>query len=323
MAEHVENISIQQTDLLRRKDGRLFKSPGPHQLAVPTDYIQHSIFASQTQSTDGITWTSYGTKGIVVSPPGGYLRPRDALLLGTLGQRWLEDGGSGWCEYGERKDDRVVSMSLNECVRAMGYRVSGGKARMDAAAALRRLTTATLTTERRDVDDLTGKPVTLRCDWHILDCNYTRIADDGGTSVRISLETAALLAAGYFTYLAAPIARDLVREDKMACQLWLLLESEALTNGFTYRLLRDPAAPRQKPGQKREQKYIAEVLGISHWQNKRKIKARVDQAIGVIEEYEQGGRYRLRLRTNDKTGVTFLEVEQRTSRKACIAETSR
>ena len=55
--------------------------------------------------------------------------------------------------------------------------------------------------------------------------------------------------------------------------------------------------------------------------NKRKIKARVDQAIGVIEEYEQGGRYGLHLRT--KYGVTFLEVEPRTSRKACLPSTSR
>ena len=303
MAEYVENISIWETDLLRKRDGRLWKSPGPKQLALPTDYLQHSIFTSWDQSTDGITWTR-GAQGIVVSPPDVYLTPRDALLLGTLGQRWLEDGGS--------EDDRVVRMSLNECARAMGYQASGGKARRDAAAALRRLTTATLTLDRRGVDT-TGKPVTDRCDWHILDCNYTRIADDGGTSVRLSLETAAFLGAGYFTYLVAPIARDIANADEKACRLWLLLESEALTNGFTYRLLRDPAAPRQKPGQKRGQKYVAEVLGISHWGNPRQIKARIVKAIKVIEQQDHG-RYGLRLETN-RAGVTFLNAV-RTSRKA-------
>lgn len=295
MAEYVENISIWQTDLMRGREGRTWSSPGPNQLALPTDYLQHSIFTSWNQSTDGITWTR-GAQGIVVSPPGGYLTPRDALLLGTLGQRWLEDGGN--------EDDRVVRLPLNECARAMGYTTSGGKQRREAAASLRRLTTAMLSLERSGVNSR-GKPVTARCDWHVLDANYTRIADDGGTSVRLSLETAAILGAGLFTYLTAPIARDLVNVDKVAARLWLLLESEALTHGFTYRLLRDPSSSGQK--------HIAEVVGISHWRSKSQIKARITKAIKVIDALDDG-RYGLHLRTN-KSGVTFLEV-MRTSRRA-------
>jgi hypothetical protein len=269
------------------------------QLALPTHYVQHSVFTALDKSADGITWLT-GGRGIAVAPPGGFLGIRDALLLGTLGQRWLEDGGN--------EDDRVVRLSLTECARAMGCNTKGGRQRRQAADSLRRLTAATLTAERSGVD-ARGKRVVDRFDWHILDLNFTRIGTDwGGTSVRLSLETAGMLGAGLFTYLAAPIARELVNADEVACRLWLLLESESMTNnGFIYHLLRptEPASSRQK--------YIAEVAGISHWQNKHKIKARIARALKVIEALDHG-RYGLNLRTNKK-GITYLEVT-RTSRRA-------
>lgn len=295
MAEYLENIW--QTDLLPgQPNGTRSSCPSPRQLVLPLRYLQHGVFTSWDQSTDGITWTS-GGQGIVVSPPGGYLTLRDALLLGTLGQRFMGDGGD-W-------DDRAITLSLNDCVRAMGYTTTGGKQRRQAADSIRRLTAALLTREQSGVDGK-GRPVTLRFDWHILDANQTRIsATEGGVRVRLSLETVALLGGGMLKFLTAKTARDLVKADEVAARLWFFLESERLKDAFTYHVLR-PSEP--APGQS----YIAEVVGISHWQSKRKIKARIAKAVKEIELHDDG-RYGLHLRTN-KTGVTFLQA-MRTSRR--------
>lgn len=292
MAECVENISISETGLL---PGREEWTPSSGQLVLPMQYLRAGIFTPWSRSADGVTWTSGGGRGIVVSPPGGYLTLRDALLLGVLGQRFLSVGN--W-------DDRVVTLSLSECARAMGYG-TGSWYRRQAAESVRRLTAALLTWERRGVDTK-GRPVLERCDWHVLDANQTRINPaEGGVRMRLSEETADLLAEGYLTFLTSSVARSLVNADDVAARLWMFLASEKLSHDFSYPLLRNSASPGQH--------CIAEIVGIAHWRTKRNVKTRIAKAIKNIEALD-GGRYGLCLRTNDQ-GVTYLNA-RRTSRRA-------
>jgi hypothetical protein len=287
MAKYLENIS--QAGLTPGHVSSTW-SASSGQLVLPSDYLREGVFTSQARSTDGLSWTS-GGQGILVSPPGGYLTPRDALLLGALGQRFRWSGD--W-------EDRVVRISLNHCARAMGYTTTGGKQRRQAAESIHRLTAATLTWRGADVDE-SDKPVTYVFDWHVLDANYIGLSGTGGgVAVILSATTVSLLAEGMLQFLTAKTARALVKADEFAARLWFFLESERMKkDGFDYRLLR-PSEP--VPGRF----YIADVVGIG-WQNHRNIKTRIAKAVKAIEAHDD--RYELRLWTNKK-GITYLKAKR-------------
>jgi hypothetical protein len=267
-------------------------------LVLPAKYLRHGAFVQRASSSDGITWAVSprpGPEALLVTVPGTYLTTRDALLLGEFGRRYL---------LGMSKS-RVLSFSLAEAATAMGLEGHGGAQNRKAAAAVRRLTLATVSWAG-PYTDANGEVFDSTFDYHLLDASGTWVSDRAAAGqVRLSEETVALLEDGLLAYLATPVCRALVRTNDHAAKLWMFLESERLRGWFSYHIMRPVVDGRPMAS---GQVYIAEVLGIEQWTNPRDIRNRIVRAVDDIEAADPG-RYQFNL--TGKAAVTILHVRRK------------
>jgi hypothetical protein len=274
------------------------------------------VFSSRWRSVDRITFVIDPMRppiDLLLTPAGGYLTPRDALMLGFLGQRYLHQTDIERDYQEKARPDlgsRVVRFSLNEAAAAMGYQGSGSWQRDLVRDSVGRLTAATITWSRVYQQ---GDAVVEHFTWHLVDASGTTVSCHGGVgSVRLSEETVELLKDGLMKHLKAPACRALVKADDVAARVWLFLESERMRDGFTYPLIRAESQTHSR------QAFIAEVAGIGHWESHRKIKHRITRAIQVIEAKDDG-RYDLRLY---KGHDGWMLRAKRTARKSLSGSTS-
>lgn len=238
------------------------------------------------------------SRGLYVRQPQGPLQVRDALLLGELLRRY---------SHGIGTRDRRVFLSLSEAALAMGYaRPLGGEQRRRAHRSLQRLAASTFCWKEADTDD------TVRVlDWHPLEevwIDESRESGCAGTHVTISPVTAELVEDGYLHYLKADVCRRLVAHDELAARLWMALESERMSEKpFHYHVFRSPTGCEP---QHSDQLFIAEVIGLYRWENRRRAVDRLRHAIEAIMAIDVS-RYALCLTHGRDPGMYVLAVSRR------------
>lgn len=238
-----------------------------------------------------------------LQPVGGGEAPtvRDALLLGEIAKRYHGLG----CPQ-----ERTVYLTGGQTARAMGYRSAGGRQRRQARRGLERLLASRLLWRSRCGDEL------CELSFALLDSVSGPAEPAGGSglsAVRLSAIGAELFGIGYVHYINREIAQRLIAADQRATRLWLALECERFRpcQAFHYRIFR---TPRPAGPQRSGEIFIAELLGLDGWANRREVAARLKRAIATIMELDPG-RYRLAVR-HGKLPATYNLVVERFARPA-------
>lgn len=221
--------------------------------------------------------------------PMGPLTVRDALLLSHLTRRFADDGFPA---------DRRVRFSLTEGARWLGYSSEGGAQRQRVRDALGRLRASTFEHLARFAD---GHQETLT--WGILDLGRTTTRDGGRGMAVFSEPLAQLIREGSLTYLDAPTFRELVERDELAARLWMFLETEDYGRPWRLSLY---SAPEGEPEAERDTPAIADLLAVSHWQERRQVARRVREAAAIVTA--QDPRYSLAVERAKGQGMWNLTI---------------
>jgi len=238
-----------------------------------------------------------GTRGGILTAERT-LAVRDLLLLGHVFQVFHRLG----CP-----EDAFVPLTTKEAALAMGYPRVGGRQYRQARNAVDRLVHTLLVWTEWWPDGMAF---------------WRRFRIVGGDAGIANLRTGLMERTGLFlspdgleiaqhtalTSLRQETARALVTRSEHAARLWLFLESEHIPgDGFDYHLFR--ASPGDEPAVTNAQTYIAEVLGMDHWRERKRVAQDLRAVIDTIHAVD-GERWQLRLDTSSKTGMYTLHVQR-------------
>lgn len=214
----------------------------------------------------------------------------DQRLLAELCTLWVRLGCA---------EDRVVSFSLRDAARYLGYESVGGKTIRLVEASINRLMGCTVQWTVRTPDGETHAEK-----WHLLEKTKSTTGGGGLYWARLSAEVAAILRSGSVTFMHAPTWDAIAASDEVAGRLWSFLEAEQLDSFRRYHLF---AGPPGGPDMERNLPAIADLLRLQ-WERK-KVAARVREACAVIRGID--ARYAvLQVVKATGTGMWRLEVRR-------------
>lgn len=305
---------MQPAELTELKETRLWREQGLTFKPARDNYLLSNFLlrspafvpnpsrhADQTDLTTALPVVpAAGTHGGILTS-SRVLGVRDLLLLGHISRAYHRLG----CP-----DDGFVPISLGEGADAMGYSSTGGRQRAQVVAAQDRLMRTLLAWWEWWEDGLL-----TRTRFRLFQEDRAAVDTRRGVVVPLGvrLTTAAVEIAEHtrLTSLHHETAKALVAADEVAARLWLLLESERIpADGFDYHLFR--AAPGEEPADANGQVYIAELLGMDHWQERKRVAQDVRGIIRTLHEID-GQRWTLRLdrRPDRGMGMYLLHVERK------------
>lgn len=265
----------------------------PGSVGMERDLARAPLFAASATSPDELpgpveTGSLYGY-AFTATAAGGWPTVRDLLVLTELIDRYVKAG----CP-----DSRLVPMGARDLCRAAGFPSAGGRQFQQACACLMRLRSLTV----RYVAPVAPDRVVAHV-WGPVEEGFIASGPDGRGSVRISLHLAALVRMGRLVYLDREMLRELYRKDHYAARLWTFLESETLGHPFRYRLF---PAPVGEPAEATMVPAIADLLSLSGWARRGRVKERIEQAARVVAEVDP--RYRLSVERASKRTMWNLHV---------------
>ena len=247
----------------------------PDSVGMETDLARAPMFAAGSSASTQYTLPgpieagSLYSYAFSVTAHAGWPTTRDLLVLSDLTGRYAKMG----CP-----ESGLVPISGRELCRAAGYPDGGGWQFKEACECLMRLRSLTLL----HVIPLPGGSVSARV-WGPLDAGFLQSGPDGNSNVRISEQLARLIREGRLVYLHRETLHELFRRDHYAARLWTFLESESFLTPFKLRLF---SAPEGEPPEATYVPAIADLLWLSGWTRRRKVKERVERAAEVVHEVD-------------------------------------
>jgi len=251
----------------------------PDCVGMETELARCPLFAAASPDSDQFALPgpvdvgSLNRHPFVITACAGWPTMRDLLVLCELIDRFVKQG----CP-----DDCLVAVTATDLCEA-AYPSKGGWQFERACESLMRLRSLTVRYVAPLPDGTSRTWV-----WGPIDAGWVDSGSRGRGCVRLSPELAGLVREGRLVYLDREILHTLYARDPYAARLWTFLESETFNRPFKYRLF---SAPEGEPRADGHVPAIADLLWLSGWSRRRKVKERVEKAARVVNAVDAS--YRL------------------------------